>query len=135
MSDLGAVLAVFSVVCASGGVIAAVCTVPLWLDRVAVFVLRCSGLGPALFPTAVGLAVSIITHPEQWSSDRYHLTHPDIGSIWIANATYGLHLETAIGEWRPNFIERRIVRQAVDWRLSNYIRDRLEIAVGKNALQ
>jgi hypothetical protein len=135
MSDLVAFLTVFSVVCASGGVIAAVCTVPLWLDRAAVVVLRCSGLGPALFPTAVGLAVSIVSHPEQWSSDKYHLTHPDIGSIWIGNGAYGLHLETAMGEWRPNFIERRIIRQAVDWRLSNFIRDRLEVAVRKNALR
>jgi hypothetical protein len=135
MSNLDAFLAVVSVVCASGGVIAAVGTGSFWLDRVAVVVLRCSGLGPALFPTAVGLAVLIVTHPEQWSSDKYHLRHPDIGSVWIRNGAYGLHVETAMGEWRPNWIERRIIRQAVDWRLSNYIRDRLEVAVRKNALR
>jgi hypothetical protein len=135
MSDLVAFLIVFSAICATVGLIAAVCTAPFWLDRVAVVVLRCSGLGPALFPTAVGLAVLIVNHPEQWSSDKYYLRHPDIGSIWIRNGAYGLHVETAMGEWRPNFIERRIIRQAVNWRLSNYIRDRLEVAVRENALR
>src|SRR3954470_20852882 len=128
MSDLVAVLAVFFAICATGGLLFAVCTVPLWFDRAAVVVLRCSGLGPALFPTAVGIAVSIVTHPEQWSSDKYPRRHPDIGAIWIANGAYGGHLETPIGEWRPSFIERRIIRQAIEWRLSNYIRDRLEVA-------
>jgi hypothetical protein len=60
--------------------------VPFWFDRVAVVVLRCSGLGPALFPTAVGIAVSIVTHPEQWSSDRIYLAHPDIRNRWIEQA-------------------------------------------------
>jgi hypothetical protein len=133
MSDFIAVMLVIS---ASAASVAMLVTTPFWADRVAVFILRLSGLGPALYPTAVGIAVSIVTQPEQWAFEgKYRLNHPDIGSVWIGNAAYGLHLETAFGEWRPNVIERRIIREAVDWRINRYIRDRLEIAVRKNALR
>src|SRR5690349_5121824 len=102
-------------------------------DRIAVWVIR--GFQLPLYPTAVGIAILVVERPEQWSSDPYHLSHPDIGSIWIANAAYGLHIETDIGKWEPNFIERRIIREAVDWRIGRYVRERLTIAVQRNMLR
>jgi hypothetical protein len=120
---------------ACGAAVAAICTMSLWFDRVAVIVLRRLGLGMMLFPTAVGIAVSITSHPEQWSSDGYQIAHSDIGRIWIGNAAYGIRVETAFGKWQPNWIERRIIREAVDWRIGRYIRDRLELSVRKNALR
>jgi hypothetical protein len=109
---------------------------PLWFSRAAVIVLRCSGLGPALYPTAVGIAVSIVNHPEQWANEGLQMTrlkHADIGTVWVVSK-YTLHVETAMGQWEPSFIERCIIHEAVDWRMSNYIRDRLEVAVRRNAL-
>jgi hypothetical protein len=108
-------------------------TVPLYFDHVVVILLR--RLGIPAYPTAVGIAVSIVNHPEQWSSDGYKLVHPDIGTIWIANAAYGIHVDTLMGRWTPNLIERRIIREAVDWRIGRYVRDRLEVVVRKNALR
>ena len=132
-------LVLFLVICATGiaGFVLFLATLPqpFWIDRLVVILLRRLGLGMALFPTAVGIAVSIITHPEQWSSDGDHLIHPDIGTIWIANAARGIHVDTEMGRWEPNWIERRIIREAVDWRVSNYIRDRLEVTVRKNMLR
>jgi hypothetical protein len=128
-------LLIFLVLCiACVAAVAALCTTPLWIDCLVVILLRRLGLGMMLFPTAVGIAVSITCHPEQWSSDGYHINHPDIGRIWIGNAAYGIRVETAFGKWQPNFIERRIIREAVDWRIGAYIRDRLEVALRKNAL-
>jgi hypothetical protein len=102
-------------------------------DRVAVFLLR--RLNLPLFPTAISMAMLIIQRPEQWSFDHYRMSHPDIGSIWIANGAYGLHVETAIGDWKPNFIERRIIREAVDWRIEQYLRERLQVAAERNMLR
>jgi hypothetical protein len=81
------------------------------------------------------MAMLIIQRPEQWSFDHYRMSHPDIGSIWIANGAYGLHVETAIGDWKPNFIERRIIREAVDWRIEQYLRERLQVAAERNMLR
>jgi hypothetical protein len=117
-------------------VMGAIIAIPLWFDRVAVIALRWSGLGPVLYPTAVGIAVLIVTHPEQWTNEGLQLTrlkHADIGTVWVVSGST-LHVETAMGQWEPGFIERRIIREAVDWRLGRYIRDRLEVAVRKNAL-
>jgi len=81
------------------------------------------------YPAAVGIAITILRHPEEWSSSKHMMTHPEIGSIWIANGAYGLHVDTDFGQWTPNKIERRIIREAVDWRLSEYIKGRVTQAM------
>jgi hypothetical protein len=106
---------------------------PLWIARVLVVAVRGLGMG-VFFPTAVGVATLIVNHPEQWSSDKYRLIHPDFGSIWIANQAYGLHFELPTGDWKPNLIERLIIWEAVEYHMQRYIRDRLTIAVRKNML-
>lgn len=120
------------VLAAVAGTFGTLATLPYWFDRVVVFVLR--WLGIPLFPTAIGVAMSIVNHPEQWSSTNYELTHPDIGTIWIANGALGIRMDTGMGRWEPNCIERRIIRDAVDWRLANYLRGRVEVAMRKSAL-
>ena len=87
-----------------------------------------------LYPVAIAIAKSIMEHPDEWSFDKYHMIHPIIGSIWTANEAYGLHVETEVGKWKPNMIERRIIRDAVDWRIGDYIRNRLALTMQKNAL-
>lgn len=103
------------------------------LDRIAVFVIRRANI--PVFRVAVGIAIMIVEHPEQWSFDKYHMWHPDIGSIWTGNGAYGVYVETEMGKWQPNFIERRIIREAVDWRISRYLRDRLHVGVEKNLIR
>lgn len=102
------------------------------LDRLIVGIIRRANI--PVFSVAVGIAMLIVEHPEQWSFDRHRMSHPDIGSIWIANEAYGLRLETAMGDWKPNFIERRIIREAVDWRIARFIRERLQVAIERNML-
>jgi len=102
-------------------------------DRIVVFLMRWLNL--PLFPTAVGIAISIMEHPEEWSSNKHELCHCDIGSIWIANDAYGIRVETAFGTWNPNRIERRIIREAVDWRIGGYIRNRIAHSIQRRTLQ
>jgi len=103
-----------------------------YFDRIIVALMRCFNI--IIFPTAISIAMLILEHPEQWSHDQYRMSHPDIGSIWIANESYGLKVETAFGDWIPNFIERRIIRDAVDWRINQYIKRRITQALQRNAL-
>ncbi len=87
-----------------------------------------------VFPEARAIAWLIYDLPDEWNGDGYRLSHPTVGSIWIANAAYGLKLETPFGHWTPNAIERRIIRDAVDWRLREYIRGRLGQALRQPVL-
>lgn len=98
-------------------------------DRIVVFLMKLMHI--YAYPTAIGIAMLITERPEQWSASTHHMIHPDIGSIWTANDAYGLYIETQFGKWVPNRIERRIIRDAVDWRISQYIRNRLEAAQTK----
>ena len=102
-------------------------------DRIVVSLMRRFNI--CVYPTAISIAMLLIEHPEQWSADQHRMSHPDIGSIWTANDAYGLKIETAFGTWKPNAIERRIIRDAVDWRIGDYIRNRLLLAAQRNALR
>jgi hypothetical protein len=101
-------------------------------DRVVVTFLRYTGLH--LYPTAINIAMLIIEHPTQWTHDKYYMRHPVVGGIWICNEAYGLHIETEFGDWKPNVIERRIIRDAVDWRIKDFVRSRILLAMQRNAL-
>jgi len=98
-------------------------------DRIAVWVMRQAAI--YAYPVAIDIAISIERRPEQWNSDGYHLSHPVIGNIWTANDAYGLYVQTQFGRWTPNRLERRIIYNAVQWRLNSYIRDRVQLAMQK----
>jgi hypothetical protein len=100
-------------------------------DRVVVSLMR--RLGIHAFPLAINIAMLIMQHPEQWSSDPHRMSHPKVGSIWIANETYGIKIDTPFGHWKPNVIERRIIRDAVDWRLTTFLRDRIMLTMQDNS--
>jgi len=102
---------------------------PMYWDHVVVWFLRTARI--YAFPVAINIAMSIEHHPEQWNSDGYRLSHPIVGSIWTGNEAYGLHIETPFGDWKPNKIERRIIRNAVDWRQKEYVKGRLGMAMQK----
>lgn len=96
-------------------------------DRVVVMVIYRLNLN--VYPMARQIAGLLYNCPEQWTSDRFHLRHPKLGAIWIANEAYGLKIESEFGDLMLNMIERRIIRDAVDWRLRQYIRDRLTLVL------
>lgn len=76
-----------------------------------------------MFPEAAAIANLIAKQPEQWRSTGGEFRHPDIGSVSIDNGVRGIKILTKVGTWHPNGIERRIIRDAVDWRLGQYIKE------------
>lgn len=107
----------------AGGLFAGVVCVVTWHERI-VLVLLCL-FNVKVFPEARAVALLLYQHPEQWTSDDFRMSHATVGSIWIANEAYGLKVETPFGSWKPCALERRIIRDAVDWRLKEYVRAHL----------
>lgn len=101
-------------------------------DHIVVFILRATNC--PCYPTAVAIARLIGERPSEWTHDKYRMRHPRIGSIWIANKAYGLHIETEFGDWTPSKIERRIIREAVDWRIREYVRNRVALEIQRHML-
>lgn len=98
--------------------------------RLAVNFMRRFGIH--IYPEAISIATLIMDHPDQWSADEYRMSHPIVGRIWTANEAYGIKIETPMGDWKPNAYERLIIRDAVDWRLNQYIRNRIALALREN---
>lgn len=98
----------------TAGFFGAIATAPLWVDRAIVWVLRTFHL--FLFPNAIRLAVSLERDTAEWTYRKYQAEHPKIGTIWIGNCAYGINVKIIAGdetlEWKPNWIERRIIRDA-----------------------
>jgi hypothetical protein len=128
MDVFGKVLLMEGIVC---GLLGCIILAIVKFDRIAASLMRWFNI--RLFPTAVRIAILIFEHPEQWSSDGHHLSHKVIGSIWISNAAYGLEVKTDMGTWKPNFIERRIIRDAVDWRIKHFLKNRITQAIQQNS--
>jgi hypothetical protein len=83
-------------------------------DRIAVFVL--SVLNAPVYEEARRIAASIYNTPQQWKPGIYGLTHERIGSICSSSLACSLYLSgDAYGTWQPNFVERRIIYDAVRW--------------------
>ncbi|MFC7738581.1 hypothetical protein ACFQX4_22875 [Roseomonas sp. GCM10028921] len=85
-------------------------------DRITAFLLR--PFHHRLFPLAHRIARSLREEPGTWTfeRERYRAKHGPSGlSIYtgLADAS-GLRFETNVGEWKPNFVERRIVRNALN---------------------
>lgn len=101
-------------------------------DRIMVFVLRLANA--PVCDDARQVAASIYQHPEQWKSGLlgYTLINPTIGEITSFSASM-LHLEgKAFGRWEPNFIERRIIYDAVRWHQRARLRSALRSAPLEN---
>ena len=92
------------------GVVAAIMN----FDRIAVLALR--EIETPFFREAWAVAELIYRRSEPWQVDRYELTHPKVGRISHFGYAVGLSVSGPFGEWRPNFIERRIIWNAIAWR-------------------
>jgi hypothetical protein len=107
------------------GAVGAIMMAPFWIDRAVVWVLRTFHI--FLFPYAIRLAVSVERDTAEWKFGKYEAEHPRIGTIWIGNEAYGLKVKLGCDtEWRPNWIERRIIWDAVDRALSRSIQRHLD---------
>jgi hypothetical protein len=109
------------------GSLGCVAVIAFNFDRIVVRLLRCSGM--PVYPLAVSIAVLIYKHPEQWTCRTHEMLHPKVGSVWTSNKAYGLHVDSDFGRWDPNWIERRIIRDAVDWRIRTFVRNRITQAM------
>lgn len=100
----------FLLIC--GGIVA-LATVPFWFDRAIVWVLRTFRI--FAFPDAIRIAVSLERDTDEWEFTANYANHPQIGSISIGYVgSVCVHLDkqsTLI--WQPNFIERRIIYDAI----------------------
>jgi hypothetical protein len=101
-------------------------------DRIVVALVAYSGL--PLFPLAMSIANLVYQKPDEWSAGSHKMTHRKVGSIWTANCAHGLHVETDFGCWKPNWIERRIIYDAVRWRIGGYIANQVAHAVNGGLL-
>jgi hypothetical protein len=91
---------------------AAVAFAPFWVDRAIVWAMRTCRI--YAFPEAIRLAVSLERDAAQWQTDTHKWTHPIIGRLYYPDTVGILHLkigDTAV-EWKPNWIERRIICNA-----------------------
>jgi hypothetical protein len=85
-------------------------------DRVLVLLLR--PLHPRLFPLAHRVARSLREEPDQWDydRDRGRATHRPSGLVVVAGwgDASAVRFTTKVGEWKPSWVERRILRNALD---------------------
>jgi hypothetical protein len=87
-------------------------TATYWLDRVIVLVLR-----PGAFPDASRLAVSLERDTNEWRFTDGSAEHQSIGTIRAPDSAWSLHMPLKLGndaiDWRPGYIERRIIWNAL----------------------
>ncbi len=91
-------------------------------DRIAVAFLRL--VNAPVYEEARRIAALIYQHPEQWVMTNHTLRHPRVGEIWHGlSCNSSLHVEgEGFGRWDPNFIERRIIYNAIAWYRRFYIK-------------
>jgi len=95
-------------------------------ERAIVFGLRMFGIR-RFFETATQIATIIETQPDGWQFEQYRATYKAIGTIdWLTD----LKVETSQGTWKPNRIERRIIRNALDRTITTKVRERVAQAAG-----
>jgi hypothetical protein len=116
------------------GVIAGIIIAGFNFDRIAVAFL-CLVNAP-IYEEARRLATLIYQHPEQWKMTSHTLTHAKVGEVWSGlGCDSSLHVEgEGFGRWDPNFIERRIIYNAIAWYRRFYIKHLLTQVLNAPAL-
>ena len=103
-------------------------TCPLWLDRLAVWFMR--EFNVYLYPDAIRLAISLQQNTDSWRFDEHWASHNTIGKIWIANGASYIRLKMPSGndtiEWKPGWIERRIIYNAQKQACAKAIHQKLD---------
>lgn len=98
-------------------------------------VIACCLLRLPVFVEARMIAALIHQRPEEWSSGRRSLHHASVGSITVSVAPLHVDVSTALGNWRPNAFERRIIWDAAQWRLRTYVRQRVGAELSRALLR
>jgi len=98
-----------------GGVMA-IALAPFWFDRTVVAVMRHGHI--YAYPMAIHTALSLQRHPDQWTLDYRSLRHPTIGTLdWLGGKVEAPFITLTLPDkqtWKPNWIERRIIADAVE---------------------
>jgi hypothetical protein len=88
-------------------------------DRVAVFLL--SEIDAPFYGTARTVAAMLRERPNEWTPyGSYTLKHPLLDVS--ASCVRGVSVSGPFGEWKPDFIERRLIWDAMVWYRREYIR-------------
>jgi hypothetical protein len=87
-----------------------------WHDRVFAWLLQ--PWHARLFPVACDLARSLRDEPDQWTFERNQMIHTPTGIKIKAygGEAFSVELETREGNWKPDMVSRRIIRNALDQR-------------------
>jgi hypothetical protein len=82
------------------------------LDYVAVWLMRTFNI--YVFPEAIRIAVSLERNTSEWTFGRDGIEHPRIGELRTGGRLY-LLIDFRTGQrWDPNWIERRIILDAIE---------------------
>lgn len=110
--------------CIVGGGVAlgiAIGTSSLWGPKLVLCFVMATN--PGRCAEALVVAELIRRKPEEWRVLPHELKHDDTNIvIWRSNGAGLLHVETTLGRWRPNRIEREIIWRAVRWRCNDYLK-------------
>jgi hypothetical protein len=99
-------------------------------DRVIVCILRTFRLR-RIYETATRIATIVETEPDEWRFEQYRATYKAIGTIdWFTD----LKVVTSQGTWKPDRIERRIIRNALDRTIKAKVRERVAQAASGRAM-
>lgn len=80
------------------------------------------------------IEASMAERPGEWKVGGYRITNPSMRtSIWIANATYGIHVEVDDARLDPNWRWRRRLRRAADRCIAAQAVSRLKSTIGQYA--
>lgn len=77
---------------------------------------------------ACRIARSLRDEPTQWTAGRVDLVHPKIGTLIFTPSP--MLIVTEHGIWHPGRIERLILGRAVRWRLRQFPKQQIDLAMG-----
>jgi hypothetical protein len=111
--------------------IGGVATIPFWVDRVVVRLLP--GWSRAAFPAAARVALSLERDTADWRFSDSGAQHQGIGEIRAAYGPRSLHVLVEFGtdrlDWEPNFLERRLLWNALRAARARLIHEQLAVAL------
>jgi len=97
--------------------VVAIVTLPWWLDRT--LVRMTWPIVAAIYPLSSRIAYSLVNKPDEWHLDDADASHPTIGKIRGGQDAFSIRVQlpdtnqSRNQTWRPNWIERRIIYDAL----------------------
>jgi hypothetical protein len=78
------------------------------------------------------IEASMDERPEEWTADHYRISNLAMGtSVWISNATYGIHVEVSGARIDANWRWRKRLRRAVNKCIAAQAVSALKVRLGQ----